>query len=157
MTLAADTRAAVRRHPFLYDALRAGVCNYSATARFLDVDGETDAVVAALRRYADDLPDYDPDGTVAAVSMRRNLGDGDTDDALLVVGDTALEPDAGSLTGLLATGDVDAAALRAVLGRCATEGVGVEAAGVGGDALVIAVDGRDGPDALRAVEDALGA
>lgn len=157
MTLAADTRAAVRRHPFLHDALRAGVCNYSAAARFLGVDGETDAVVAALRRYADDLPDYDPAGPGAAVSMRRGLGEGDPDDALLVVGDTALEPDAGSLTGLIATGDVDATALRAVLARCATEDIDVEAAGVGTGALVVVVEGRDGPDALRAVEDALGA
>lgn len=156
MTLAADTREAVRRHPFLHDALRAGVVNYSAAARFLPVDGETDAVIAALRRYAEDLPDYATPGGDAAVSMRRGLGAGDPADASLVVGETALEPDAGSLTGLLATGDVDALALRTVLGRLATEGIDVEAAAVGGDALVVVVGGRDGPDALRAVEDALG-
>jgi len=155
MTLAADTREAVRRHPFLHDALRAGVVNYSAAARFLDVDGETDAVVAALRRYADDLPDYESPASGAAVSMKRRLGEGDPDEALLVVGDTSLAPDAGSLTGLLATGDVDAAALRAVLGRLETESIDVEAAAVGGDALVLVVGSRDGPDALRAVEDAL--
>jgi hypothetical protein len=157
MTLAADTREAVRRHPFLHDALRAGVLNYSAAARFLGVDGETDAVVAALRRYADDLPDYDAAGPGAAVSMRRGLGHGDPEEALLVVGDTALEPGAGSLTALLATGDVGATALRRALGRCGTADVDVEAAGVGGGALVVVVDGRDGPDALRAVEDALDA
>jgi hypothetical protein len=156
MTLAADTRQAVRRHPFLFDALRAGVLNYSAAARFLDVDGEADALVAALRRYAEDLPDYDSPKPGVAVSMRRGLGTGDPDGALLVVGETALAPDAGSLTGLLATGDVDATALRAVLGRLGTEGIDVEAAAVSGDTLVVAVGGRDGPDALRAVEDALG-
>ena len=157
MTLAADARDAVRRHPFLYDALRADVLNYSAAARFLDVDGETDAVVAALRRYADDLPAYDPPERTAAVSMESGLGAGDPEAALVVVGDTALVPGAGSLTGLLATGDVDAKALRSVLGRLATEGIAVEAAGVGNEALVVVVDRRDGPDALRAVEDALGA
>lgn len=157
MTLAADTREAVRRHPFLYDALRAGVLNYSAAARFLGVDGETDAVVAALRRYADDLPDCGSPAPDAVVSMRRNLGAGDPDDALLVAGDTALEPEAGSLTGLLATGDVGAGALRPVLGRLATEDIDVEAAAVGGGALVVVVEGRDGPDALRIVEDVLGA
>jgi hypothetical protein len=156
MTLAADTREAVRSHPFLHDALRAGVLNYSAAARFLDVDGETDAVVAALRRYAEDLPDYEAPTRGAAVSMRRGLGDGDPEAALLVVGETALVPDAGSLTGLLATGDVDAAALRVVLGRLDTADIGVEAAAVGEDALVVVVAGREGPDALRAVEDALG-
>jgi len=156
MTLAAETREAVRRHPFLSDALRAGVVNYSAAARFLDVDGDSDAVVAALRRYADDLSDYDAPAPGVAVSMRRTLGEGDPGDALLVVGDLALEPDTGSLTGLLATGDVDATALRAVLGRCRTEEIEVEAAGLGRDALVVVVGGRDGPDALRAVEDVLG-
>jgi len=156
MTLAADTREAVRRHPFLHDALRAGVLNYSAAARFLDVDDETDAVVAALRRYAEDLPDYESPTPGAAVSMRRGLGRGDPEEALLVAGETALVPENGSLTGLLATGDVDAAALRSALGRLATAEVDVEAAAVAGDALVVVVGGRDGPDALRAVEDALG-
>jgi hypothetical protein len=152
MTLAAETREAVRRHPFLYDALRAGVVNYSAAARFLAVDGETDAVVAALRRYAEDLPDDDPVSPEAAVNMRRGLGEGDPADALLVVGATALTPDTGALTGLVASGDVDAGALRTVLGRLATRTIDVRAAAVGGDALVVVVDGQDGPDALRAVE-----
>ena len=47
-------------------------------------------------------------------------------------------------------------ALRSVLGRLATEGIAVEAAGVGDEALIVVVGRRDGPDALRAVEDALG-
>jgi len=160
MTLAADTREAVRRHPFLHDALRAGVVNYSAAARFLDVDGETDAVVAALRRYADDLPDYERPGSGPPVSMRSGVGlagrgEGEPGDALLAVGDTALVPDAGSLTAIVATGEVEAADLRVALGRLETAEVAVEAAAVGDDSLVVVVDRRDGPDALRAVEDAL--
>jgi len=152
VTLAADTREAVRRHPFLRDALRAGVLNYSAAARFLGVDGETDAVVAALRRYAEDLPDYDPPEPGGAVSMESGLGEGPPDEALLVVGNTALVPDAGSLTALVAsTGD--ARVLERALGRLRTAGVTVEAAAVGGDSLVVVVGRRDGPDALRAVED----
>jgi hypothetical protein len=61
VTLAAEAREAVRRRPFLYDALGAGVVNYSAAARLLDVDGETDAVVGrrdgpdALRAVEDVL------------------------------------------------------------------------------------------------------
>jgi hypothetical protein len=161
MTLAADTREAVRSHPFLHDALRAGVVNYSAAARFLDVDGETDAVVAALRRYAEDLLDYERPGSGPPVSMRSGLGavDAGTDaaEALVVVGDTALAPDAGSLTAIVATGEVDASDLRVALGRLETADVAVEAAAVGGDALLVVVGRRDGPDALRAVEDALSA
>jgi len=34
-SLAARTRDAVRDEPFLFDALRAGVLNYSAAARYL--------------------------------------------------------------------------------------------------------------------------
>ncbi|WP_436910059.1 DUF7523 family protein [Halosimplex marinum] len=172
MTLAADTREAVRRHPFLYDALRAGVVNYTAAARFLDVDGETDtgrasssepsvaeapedAVVAALRRFADDLPDYERPGDAPPVSMESGLGEGDPADAVLAVGELALVPDAGSLTAITAGGAADAAALRQVLGRLATAEVAVEAAAVGGGSLVVVVGRRDGADAVRAVEDAL--
>ena len=59
MTVAAETRKAVREHPFVYDGLRAGIVNYTAAARFLDV-GDTEAVGAALRRYAEDLSEYAP-------------------------------------------------------------------------------------------------
>ncbi|MFB6151520.1 MAG: hypothetical protein ABEJ40_06925 [Haloarculaceae archaeon] len=172
MTLAADTREAVRRHPFLYDALRAGVVNYTAAARFLDVgdggrgDGTSDrpggsredAVVAALRRYGADLPDYDPPAPGSAVSMRSGLGvpDDESTDPLLVVGDLELAPDAGSLTALVATGSPGADSLRRALGRLATADIRVEAAAVGGDSLVVVVERRDGPAALRAVEDAVG-
>jgi hypothetical protein len=55
MNVAERTREAVRRRPFLHDALAAGVVNYAAAAEFLDVDRGDDAVTAALRRYADDL------------------------------------------------------------------------------------------------------
>lgn len=157
MTLATATREAVRSRPFLVDALGAGVVNYTAAARTLDVDGETDAVVAALRRYAADMPDPDrPDA--GAVSMDSGYGavDPGERDPLLVVGDLALAPGSGSLTALSA-GDADAFALERALGRLRTAEVGVEAAAVGGGSLVVVVERRDGPDALRALEDALGA
>ncbi|QLH77976.1 hypothetical protein HZS55_12000 [Halosimplex rubrum] len=157
MTLAADTREAVRRHPFLYDALRARVVNYTAVARFLDVEGETDAVVAALRRFAEDLPDYERPGDSPPVSMRSGLGEGDPADAVLAVGDLALVPDGGSLTAITAGGEADAAGLRQVLGRLETAEVSVEAAAAGGGSLVVVVGRRDGADAVRAVEDALAA
>lgn len=166
MSLAEDTRAAVRRHPFLLAALRAGVVNYTAAARFLDdevgSDADRDAVATALRRFAESLPEYDTEDRDVRVSMKSGLGavsnDGEHEtDALFAVGDTTLAPSSGSTTGILAEGDVDAAALGAVLGRLDAEGVGVLAAGVGGDALLVAVERRDGPDALRAVESAVAA
>jgi len=159
MSLASRTREAVRTHPFLHEALRAGVVNYTAAARFLDLGADdTEAVVAALRRYAEDLPEYDPAGTDARVSMESGLGaveSGEANDALLTVGDTALVPGEGNLTGVLATGAVDAAALGHVLGHLRAEEVAVEAAGVGGGSLLVVVERRAGADAVRAVEAAL--
>jgi hypothetical protein len=158
MTVAAETRRAARANPFLRDALRAGCVNYTAAARFLDV-GEEEAVAAALRRYAEDLPDYErpaPDGG-ARVNMRSGLGPtGDPDEALLRVADMLLAPDGGDLTGVTATGDgVDPRTLGYVLARLDAEGVAVGAAGATDGVLLVAVSRRDGPDALRVVEDAL--
>jgi len=156
MSLAERTRRAVDERPFLVDALRAGVCNYTATARFLDVDGDKDAVATALRRYADDLPAVESQSRDARVTMESGLGPAeDRADAVLVAGGVALAPNGGSLTGVLATGDVDPTALAAVLRRLASAGVSVEAAATAGDALVVAVPRRAGADAVRTVETAL--
>lgn len=157
MSLAEQTRRAARDHPFLQAALGAGVVNYTAAARFLDVDGETDAVATALRRYAAELDAPAAPGEVR-VSMESGLapvdpGDGD---ALLVVGDRGFAPDGGSLTAILARGDVGPDALRRALARLGIEDVPVRAAGVG-NALVVVVERRAGADAVRAVEAALDA
>jgi hypothetical protein len=157
MSLAAETRRAVRRNPFVFEALQAGVLNYTAAARYLDV-GETESVAVALRRYAEDLPDRETTSRDVRVTMRSGLGLGDdNDDALLAVGGSALVPGDGSLTGVLATGEVDAPALAHVLDRLATEGIAVEAAGIAGDALVVVTGRRDGPDTVRIVEESLSA
>ncbi|MHB9286580.1 hypothetical protein ACKVMT_06020 [Halobacteriales archaeon Cl-PHB] len=151
MTVAERTRDAVRARPFLYDALRAGVCNYTAAARYLDV-GDVDAVSAALRRFAEELPEYESPTADARVRMESGFGEGDPEAALLVVGDTALVPDSGPLTAIVATGSVGPAVLRDALGRLAGAEVAVVAAGVGESSLAVVVERRDGPNALRIVE-----
>ncbi|MFB6121043.1 MAG: hypothetical protein ABEJ68_08020 [Halobacteriaceae archaeon] len=156
MTLAERTRDAARAHPFLLAALRAGVCNYAAAARFLDVAGDPDAVATALRRFAEELPDRETDVRDARVRMKRGVGTGDAD-PLLAVGGVELAADAGDETAVIATGDVDAAALSAVLDRLAVAEVSVSAAGVAGGTLLVVVGERDGASALRAVESALDA
>ncbi|MFB6164907.1 MAG: hypothetical protein ABEJ31_07095 [Haloarculaceae archaeon] len=166
MTLAARTREAVRANPFLYEALAAGVVNYAAAARFLadrgplDADADEEAVVAALRRYAEDLEGGaalpDPG---ARVSMQSGVGvapAAEVAEPLVVVGETAVSEASGSATALLVTGAVDAEATRHALGRLAAAGIAVEAVAWAGETLVLVVGRRDGPDALRAVEDALG-
>jgi hypothetical protein len=168
MSLAADTRDAARARPFVLDALRAGVLNHSAAAAWLAAeadlggdDADTDAIATALRRFREDLPPYATDERAASVSMRSGVGvvDGDglgDPDPLLRVGGAAVVPE-GRDTAIVATGDVDAGALAAVLQRLGAAGVDVAAAGVAGDALVVVVGRRDGATAVRVVEDALAA
>ncbi len=153
MSVAAETREAVRERPFLLEALRAGVVNFTAAARYLDV-GDQEAVAAALRRFAGELPAYEHPATDRAVqvSMESGFGRGEPADALVVVGDTALVPDAGSLTALLARGDVSPAIFRRMLGRLAQGDVEVVGAALGEDLCCVVVPRRDGPDALRLVE-----
>jgi hypothetical protein len=158
MTSAAEaTREAVRAQPFLHEALRAGVVNFRAAAELLDVDADPGTVAAALRRYAEDLPARTVERRRVRVTVRRGVGVEETEagrdgEGLLRVGDAAVVADGGA-TAFLATGDVDAAALGAVLARLRVEGVDVVAAAVGAGTLVVVVDA--GTRTLEAVEDAL--
>ncbi|WP_267639662.1 DUF7523 family protein [Haloarchaeobius amylolyticus] len=156
MTLARETRDAADDHPFLLAALRAGVVNYSAAARFLSVDGEEEAVATALRRYADALPDFETGNRDVRVTMQSGIAPVDEDDGtepLLRVGEQGYtKASGGGATAILATGMVDAALCQQVLGRLETDGVGVSALGFDADALVVLVDRREAANALRAVE-----
>ncbi|WP_254537922.1 DUF7523 family protein [Halomarina litorea] len=166
MSLAAAARDAVRARPFLHDALRAGVVNYAAAARLLAeesdalADADEETVTAALRRFAGELDEYEPPRGDARVSMKSGLGPvesngaDESDDSLLRVGGTTLA-DGGSLTGILASGTVDAPLLANVVGRLEAADVPATAAGVAGDSLLVVVERRDGPTALRIVEDVL--
>ncbi|WP_280537314.1 hypothetical protein [Halopenitus sp. POP-27] len=78
MSLAADTRAAVRAHPFLHDSLRAGVLNHAAAAEWLldhdpDLEGDPNAVATAIRRFGGNFEDVDHADVGASVSMRSGV------------------------------------------------------------------------------------
>ncbi|GAA0251380.1 hypothetical protein ACFFQF_02465 [Haladaptatus pallidirubidus] len=156
MSLAETTREAVRRHPFLYSALRAGVLNYTATARFLsdEIGDDTDAIATALNRFSDDVSAYRTDARDVRVTMRSGFGESD-ENPLLTVGDAEFSPNSGSLTAVLVTGTVDATVLSHVLSRLITVGISVVAAAVADESLVVVVGRRDGANAVRAVENAL--
>lgn len=154
MSLAADTREAARAEPFLIEALRAGVVNYAAAARALGISDDYEAVATALRRFAKDLPDRTTAGREVTVTMQSGLGPVESG-GLLRVGDDEFGSDTGTLTGILATGDVTPRALSFTLGVFETNAIDPIAAGVGTDTLVVLVERRDGPEALRLVEDAL--
>jgi hypothetical protein len=166
MSLAADTRAAVRAHPFLHDALRAGVLNHAAAAEWLlahddDLEGDVDAVATAIRRFGTDLDAIDRSAIRASVSMqsgvaivdRDRLADGDAS-SVAIVGEVAVVPD-GDLTAVLATGSVGPDALGHALGRLRIADVDVHACAAGGETCLIVVDRLAGADAVRLLEDAL--
>lgn len=156
MSIAAETRDAAREFPFLLHALRAGVVNYAAAAAFLDIEGETEAIATALRRYAEELPAFETTDRSARVTMQSGVGlADDPDDPLLAVGSTAVCSDAGSLTAVLATGDVDPSTLAAVCSRLAVENSVCHAAGVAGDTMVVVVGRRDGATTVRIAEEVL--
>lgn len=155
MSTAEATREAVRERPFLLDALRAGVVNYRAAAATLDVDASEDTVAAALRRFADDLPDPTTTDCDARVTVERGVGFDGEGDPLLTVGDGGVYADAGSHTAILAVGDVDGRALATVLARLGAVDIDPVAAGVAGDHLLVVVGSRTGGQALRVVEAAL--
>lgn len=155
MSLAERTREAVRAHPFLQVALRAGVLNHAAAARYLDLEGDPEAVATALRRYAETLEEASTSTRAATVRMQSGVGlASDPDSALLSVGDTAVGGD-GAYTALLATGGGGPTALAAALARLAAAGRRAIAAGAGTETLVIVVPRRRGAEALRLVEAAL--
>lgn len=157
MSLAAETRRAVDDRPFLRTALRADVVNYTAAARFLEVDGETDAIATALRRYAEELPAYETESRDVRVRMESGVGVvDDAGDALLSVGDLAVGPTGGGdRTAIVATGAVDAIALAAAIRALSLAEIEPTATAVGDDTLLVVVDRREGANALRAVENAL--
>jgi len=172
MSLAAETREAVRRRPVLYDALRAGIVNYTAAAESLDIDGDTEAVATALRRFGESLSaenaDAEGDASEAAdrsltVRMESSISRIDTDARLAVDGigfgtnaDAAPAADVAdespSLTAIQATGEIDSDLLATVLDRLRIADIEVAAAGVADDALVVVVPRRSGATALRLVE-----
>lgn len=161
MSVAERTREAVRAEPFLRDALAAGVVNYAAAAKRLEVDAGADAVATALRRYANELPDgnavpADP-GDLRVRLTRGIQRASETDDPILVVGGDGYCEGDGGLAGVTARGSgVDTRLLERTLARCRTEHVSVTAAAVGSDAMILLVASRESATALRLTESVVG-
>lgn len=153
MTLAERTRESAREHPFILDALRAGVLNYSAAARFLDI-GDDETVAAALRRYGEELTEQPRESDVR-VTMETGVGErsgGTGEDGLLTIGECTFVPGDGSLTAILVTGSVSVRLFRRALGRCDAADLSLRGAGVSEDSFLIVVERREGPNALQFVE-----
>lgn len=161
MSLAAETREAVRQRPVLYDALRAGIVNYTAAAETLPVDGDRETIATALRRFAEaestttlDSSDDDRELTVRMESnttlpadMSGLLGEAPS---AKVAGDDTEQPNAA--TAVYATGAVDSKLLARVLDRLRIAEIAVYAAGVAEESMVVVVDRREGATTVQIVE-----
>lgn len=147
-SLAAATRRAVDESPFLREALRAGVVNFAAAARYLDVEGDEEAIATALRRYATELPEIGEDPGDRRVRMESGV-----DPTILEVnGDRPALQDDDSATAIIATGDLDSRFFGQILLLLETRDIPVEGAGmVAGTGLVI-VPREHGSGALRLIE-----
>lgn len=152
MSTAARTRDAITAYPFLLMALRAGVLNYTAAARFLGVE-DVDAGAAALRRLAEDLPALETISPTLRVRMESGMGPvEDPSEAKLVVGDTAIGSAVGDWTAVVAEGEVELVHVSQVLARIAHENVDPIAASFASDCLVVVTDRSDAHRVIQAIE-----
>jgi hypothetical protein len=175
MSVAAATREAVRDRPALFDALRAGVVNYTAAADTLDVDGDREAIATALRRFAAELADAEstadetPESTERSITVRlhSDIASQECPDALLAVGGQGISQpasapaaaeateaavDTDGQTALRVTGDVDARLLAAALDRLRIAEIPVAATGLAAETMVVVVPRRAGPTAVQLIE-----
>ncbi len=167
MSVAAATREAVRSRPALYDALRAGVVNYTAAADELPVDGDREAIATALRRFASELaeeksaPQSDRSITVR---LHSDITPTDCPETLLAVDGCGVSHseavsnadqstiDTDGQTALRVTGDVDGRLLTAALDRLRIAEIPVATTGLAAEAMVVVVPRRDGPTAVQLIE-----
>lgn len=152
MSLAKDTRRAVRARPWLLSALRAGVVNYAAAARSLDIGAEPDAVATAIRRFEERLPPLDAGSHDARVTMDRDAANA-TDLAASLL--AASKDSSDAVAVVTVSGDVDTQVLQHCLGCLHAVGIDVHATAAVDDRLVLLVPRRTAPDTVRTVEVAL--
>lgn len=163
MSLAAETREAVRNRPVLFEALRTGVVNYTAAADSLAVEGDREAIATALRRFATDLDD--PTAVAErSITVRLHSAIKAVDSAALlsvdgagiavsgVASDGSHEITVDEHTAVRVTGDVDSRLLSSVLARLQVAEIPVAAAGSTEEAMVVVVPRREGPTAVQLIE-----
>ncbi len=147
-SIAAKTRRAIDQRPSLRHALRAGVLNYTAAARLLEIDGDTGAVASALRRYASELPPLGSRDHSIRVRMER-----DVSPEALTLFDT--HPGDENLTAITLEGTLDPTVFARVLSSISAGDVTVKGAGQLEDQGVVLVADADASRALRLVEAAI--
>jgi len=135
MSLAAITRRAVRKTPYLYDALRAGIVNYSAAARMLNLEGQDAAISVSLQRLSKELPPLE----MASIDANITISSDETKQRAKIV----------------IEGPVDAKALSHLILVCHMNGIRIIEASIVMGEIDIVVEWKDGPNSLRLIERAL--
>ena len=135
MSLAASTRRKVKNSPYLYDALRAGIVNYSAAARMLDLEGEDTAISVSLQRLSKDLSPLE----ISSVDANITISSDEIKQRMKI----------------LIEGDVDAKILSHLILVCHMNDIHVREASIGNGKINIMVGWKDGPNSLRLIEMAL--
>lgn len=151
MSLASRTRDTVKKYPCIHQALRAGVINYSAAARYLPVSGDTEAIASALRRYAEELPDPTPKPIDVSITMHTSYPD-------QLSGLPAETPDTneeGSITWLCVSGDITPVLVGSVLLGCKSHEIPVQTVSANDGTALISVPQSAGAAALRCIEHVL--
>ncbi len=135
MSLAASTRRKVKNTPYLYDALRAGIVNYSAAARMLDLEGEDTAVSVSLQRLSKDLSPLEMSSVDANITINSD--------------------EVKQRVKILIEGSVDAKILSHLILVCHMNEIHVREASMEDKKINIVVGWKDGPNSLRLIEMAL--
>lgn len=153
MSLASRARSEVDRYPFLRRGLQAGVINYTAAARFLDIDGDIDAVATALRRYANELDDPRFSDRTVAIRMQSGVDlRTETDDRLLVVDDVGVESDGGPYTAISVSGAIEIDRYRRALAILDAEGIETVASGISDETMVVITPNQQAARAVDVIE-----
>ena len=135
MSLAAITRREVRKTPYLYDAIRAGIVNYSAAARMLDLEGQDAGVSASLQRLSKELRPLE------MVRIDANI--------------TISSDETKQQAKVAVEGPVDAKILSHLILVCHMNGICIIEASILMGEIEIVVEWKDGPNSLRLIERAL--
>ena len=152
MSVAAATREAIRAHPFLLDAMRLDILNFTAAARFLDV-GETEAVAAALRRMSADLSPAHSTSDELRVRMDRGIEAVDREEALLQIGEVGFGRGDGPHTGITVTGASDARTVGTILLRLANADIELIAVASTSKQFILIVPSASAATTIRCVEE----
>ncbi len=144
MSLASRTRETVKKYPCIHEALRAGVINYSAAARYLPISGDTEAIASALRRYGEQLDNQTDQYFDLSITMHTSYP--------LQLTDLPPTIEKDSVTWLCVSGDITPIVVGSLLLGCKSHEIPVHAVSANERTAVICVPRTSGATALRCIE-----